>query len=364
MSASIAQRRGAKAARRKKLLAARRKGGLDPESASLAQRARRAALQPLYCCLLHDGLLEYGSGSVILVRGTPAAGLTMAAFLVDTFCLGVKDVTFSQIAVSDLEDHLAEARQAAPLRPVDPAYARKLLRDAAAYARGLGFPPHKKYADAELLFGDVSADACEIGFEFGRDGKPHYMPGPSESRAQIRRHLEILRRLGKDAFTFVEADEDSDLHDTLLDLEDDESSDLTLSSDDGYDPAEAPDPAAWLALDEGERMILVQDYHRRAGIELANPNLHATLHVVVENQIALDDPPAVRRAIGRLVTEGGLDRNAALHALAGVLAEYLWTLANDEQAPPSDALDAYVAAVDRLTTDTWRRDFGADRDER
>ena len=330
----------------------------------MAQRARRAALQPLHCCLLHDGLLEYGSGNVILVRGTPATGLIMAAFLLDTFCLGVKDVALNDIALSDLEAYLAAAGEAAPLRPVDPAYARKLLRDAAAYARGLGFPPHKEYADAELLFGDVSADACETSFEFGRDGKPHYMPGPGETRAQIRRHLEILQRLGEDGFTFVEADEASDLYDALLDPDDDEDLELVGFPDNGYDPAVAPDPAEWLALDEGERIILVQDYHRRAGIELPNLNLHAALHAGVENQIALDDPPAVRRTIDRLINHDGLDRHEALHALAAVLAEYLWTLAKDEKTPRTDALDAYVAAVDRLTAETWRRDFGPDGDER
>jgi hypothetical protein len=49
-----------------------------------------------------------------------------------------------------------------------------------------------------------------------------------------------------------------------------------------YDPLEAPDPEEWLELDEQERIDLVRDYHRRAGIRLPNEKLHA----IVEAQIA------------------------------------------------------------------------------
>jgi hypothetical protein len=54
-----------------------------------------------------------------------------------------------------------------------------------------------------------------------------------------------------------------------------------------YDPLEAPDPGEWLALDEQERIDLVQDYHRRARIRLPNAKVHAVLHAIVEAQIAL-----------------------------------------------------------------------------
>jgi hypothetical protein len=54
-----------------------------------------------------------------------------------------------------------------------------------------------------------------------------------------------------------------------------------------YDPDEAPDPEEWLALDEQERIGLVRDYHRAAGIRLPNATMHATLQAIVETQIAL-----------------------------------------------------------------------------
>jgi hypothetical protein len=92
---------------------------------------------------------------------------------------------------------------AAPLVPVDPTYARKLVRELEAWARSIGFAPHKDFAMAERLFGDVDLALCETDFRFGRDGKPFYMPGPSESPSQIRRRVEHIRKtLGEDNFDF------------------------------------------------------------------------------------------------------------------------------------------------------------------
>ena len=34
-----------------------------------------------------------------------------------------------------------------------------------------------------------------------------------------------------------------------------------------YDPMNAPDPDEWLSLDEGERLNLVEDHYRQAGVE-------------------------------------------------------------------------------------------------
>ncbi len=67
-----------------------------------------------------------------------------------------------------------------------------------------------------------------------------------------------------------------------------------------YDPGASLPPADWLQIDEGERIELVASYHRRKKIRLPNAQLHAVVHVIVENQLALGlegpvfDPLAAR----------------------------------------------------------------------
>jgi len=126
---------------------------------------------------------------------------------------------------------------------------------------------------------------------------------------------------------------------------------------DRYDPEMAPDASDWLALDEDERLILVEEYHRDARIALpkAARRLHATIHVVVENQVALDDEPVVR-ALARLRKEG-LSRHDAVHAIGSIVAEQIYDLLKLKDAPDAARI-RYYAAIERLTAAGWRKSDG------
>ncbi|GIK99193.1 MAG: hypothetical protein BroJett029_34020 [Alphaproteobacteria bacterium] len=351
MSSRNAQRRGAKASRRKKLLAERRKRNPPDSRPSLERQAQQFASAPLYACLLQDELFERGNGTLILARDAGAGMIAMTIFLLDVFCLGVKDVIFQTCDEEQVEAVIEGLSYEAPLIEVDLPYARKLLRDSVAWARSLGFEPPKEYAAAERLFGDSSAEACDASFSFGHDGRPLYIPGPSDTPAKIRQRIATLsRHLGEDGFDIALVVDD--------DLDEDDVADDEFPEDlDGpaYDPAEAPDPEEWLALDEDERIAAVLAYHRRARTDA--PRVHAIFHIVVENQIAESAEP-VCRAVRRLMGEG-LDRHDAIHAVGAVLAQYL-TDAVAAGSLEAISNDAYFAAVDRLTAESWRRDFGVE----
>ena len=120
-----------------------------------------------------------------------------------------------------------------------------------------------------------------------------------------------------------------------------------------YDPLEAPDPEEWLELDEQERIDLVREYHRRAGIHLPNEKLHATLHAIVEAQIALKEETPAGRIAQRLIGEG-LDRHDAIHAIGMVLAEDIYDVLKTTKLD-TDPNAPYFAALERLTAEDWRR---------
>ncbi len=122
-----------------------------------------------------------------------------------------------------------------------------------------------------------------------------------------------------------------------------------------YDPLIAPSPEEWESLDEGERIRLVEDYHRRARVSLPNAKIHAALHVIVENQVALGDETPVRRTVERLMSEG-LDRHDAIHAVASVLAGHMYGVFSPSPSEPiSDPKPGYYAELERLTAEEWRR---------
>jgi hypothetical protein len=200
MGANFARRRAAKAVPRRQILAQRRAA----TAVSLAEKVRRLADRPLYRCFLHGEPFNGGIATVFLTRVAKDGEIAMAAFLVDTYALGIKDVVFQLIERSEFEEFVSMAGAAAPVIPTDPAYARKLLRDAKAYAASLGLRPHRNFAAVEQLFGDVRAEECAEAFVFGREGKPFYAVGPTETAGQIGRRLaRLAERLGPDGFDFM-----------------------------------------------------------------------------------------------------------------------------------------------------------------
>jgi hypothetical protein len=166
----------------------------------------RAARAPIQHCFLSESLFEIGMGTLVLARGVTRNHLEFSSFLLDTFCLGIKDVMFESADGEVFENYMETTSADSPMVDVDPAYARKLLRDLAAWSQSIGFAPHRDFAAVERMFGDVSADTSEAVFRFGQDGKPVYIPGPTETGPLIQRRIAQLREiLGDDGFGFETA---------------------------------------------------------------------------------------------------------------------------------------------------------------
>jgi len=128
---------------------------------------------------------------------------------------------------------------------------------------------------------------------------------------------------------------------------------MTAMTSNRHDPAHAPDPEEWLALDKQERLDRVRAYHIHTGINLPNVQVHATLHAIVENQIALGDETPVRNKARQLMAQG-LDRHEAIHAIASVLVKHISTVVHDPSAA-DDVNQRYYAALSRLNARKWLR---------
>ncbi len=121
---------------------------------------------------------------------------------------------------------------------------------------------------------------------------------------------------------------------------------------DSYDPETSLSSADWLQTDEGERIELVTSYHRRKKIRLPNAQLHAVIHVVVENQLALGEQVVIK-TLARLQTEG-LGRHDALHAIGSVLAVDLYELMREPSVATGETNLRYLERLQKLTAKGWR----------
>jgi hypothetical protein len=143
-------------------------------------------------------------GSVIISRKLPGGEIGFAVFLLDVFCLGVKDAFFSVRPQGEYESAIGEIRAREDLKPIEPTCAVKLIEAAAAYARELGLNPQADYLFAKRIFGNIDSAACSQEFTFGKDGKPFYMAGSHEPEAESRRIMDILtKKLGPDGFHYL-----------------------------------------------------------------------------------------------------------------------------------------------------------------
>jgi hypothetical protein len=120
-----------------------------------------------------------------------------------------------------------------------------------------------------------------------------------------------------------------------------------------YDPLKAPNPAAWLAMDEGDRIMVVEKYHRREKISLPNHRLHAAIHAIVENQIAEGAVVPAKETLARLMAEG-LDRHDAVHAIGMVLSEHMHKMLTGGK-PAGDPNAEYAKNLLAMTAEKWLR---------
>src|SRR5215475_10968067 len=126
---------------------------------------------------------------------------------------------------------------------------------------------------------------------------------------------------------------------------------------DSYNPEHAPVGSEWLELDEDERLLLVEQYHRDARIRLPKRarRFHASIHTIVENQLALNDEPVVK-VLDRLMRER-LSRHDALHAIGYLVSEQIYDILKHNE-PPDASKARYYAAIEKLTAAAWRSGKG------
>ena len=75
----------------------------------------------------------------------------------------------------------------------------------------------------------------------------------------------------------------------------------------------------------------------------ANPFLHLSLHLAIEEQLSIDQPPGLRAAFDALLARHG-ERHRALHDVLECLGEIMWRAQRD-RAPPDGV--AYLECLRR-----------------
>ncbi len=199
------------------------------ENVGLGERMTAAARFPVLNCWIGDSIESDGIGWIALSREFPNRQVAVVSFLVDRYCLGVKDFFAEVLGRSSYDDkYVRKMLRDLPSHDAPPADARKYLEEAVAYARSLGLSPHADYTKAMRVFGDIAAADSQATFEFGKDGKPFFVSGPNDTPERCRKIVTMLTNTcGPGNFHFMIGGpdgpglDDYDSEDEFLDEEDD-----------------------------------------------------------------------------------------------------------------------------------------------
>ncbi len=193
------------------------------------EKARSGDLEPLHGCLVNQGAaqrllvktpLEENQGpeglcQIILARQEHNR-LVVGSYLVDHWCLGVKDavpprkmgITGYQHMVVNSEMQFSE-----PFVDITLEQAQAIVYGAVDYAHSLGFEPHKDFnAKAQIHLGLRPETLMPI--EFGKDGQPFFISGPYDNVDQVMKTLEAS--VGAGNFHYLAAMDGSGLGDPDL----------------------------------------------------------------------------------------------------------------------------------------------------
>lgn len=135
--------------------------------------------------LLRNETTEAGGlGLVMVTRSKGYNRFVAATYLIDYWCLGVKD-TIPPRNCNDSQYKTLIEHSYLPFlgyEEISLDQAQTLVWGAIAYAKTLGFEPHRDFEQSKAHLGKLTS---EIGLKFGRNGKPCYVEGPYDNTKKI-----------------------------------------------------------------------------------------------------------------------------------------------------------------------------------
>jgi hypothetical protein len=171
---------------------------LQQAAALEIERVASGIVDPLYQCMVNEsGAMLLGSRTPkksiqpqgfaqVFVARTYKLQLSVCSYLVDYWCLGVKNALGpKKMGKVDYEAVLQSTAQRFHENTVEITLeqAQSIVFGGIDYATKLGFEPHPDFAQAQPHLG-LRPDTL-LPIEFGKDGMPFYMDGPYDNPSKI-----------------------------------------------------------------------------------------------------------------------------------------------------------------------------------
>ena len=193
-----------KKAKRKAVLSSKNKKVSFSDRISRSKAIIIARNSPINRCFVRKSIFSEGIGTAIVSREMPNGHLGVGVYLLDVWCLGVKNTYFSILSENEFLDRIKQIEINEHLETLHPSCARKIIEQCVKYSDKLGFKPHKDYKISRQLLMDLDPNLCPNQYTFGKDGKPFYISGPNENENQSKKIVEkLFRNCGEGNFDYI-----------------------------------------------------------------------------------------------------------------------------------------------------------------
>ncbi len=168
----------------------------------IVQQARN---YPIEGCWIRADWQKAGITPVFVTRRQPNGNVLFGCYMVDLYCLGVKDAFWRSDVPPAAFKRDVMGKSFAETTPLEISVdmAHEIVYGGLEYAASLGFKPHPDFELAQYVLDPPDAHPRSGNVEFGSDGKPLYVSGPYDDVDAIMSHL--YRTLGPDNFHFMTA---------------------------------------------------------------------------------------------------------------------------------------------------------------
>lgn len=182
----------------------------------------KARLVPIYKCYIDRDFEKSGEANIIVVRKHKNDKYTVAVFLVDLFCCGVKN-SFYRLRMEDCEyEEMAEQYvYERDMQEIDYVEAHNRIFGAIAWAEEAGISPDKSFNLTQYLLEEDDDKVPLVEYEFGHNGHHCLI---TLTRLEASKYLPALREnLGSNFECHIE---EEDLDDDDDEYDDDEYDDF------------------------------------------------------------------------------------------------------------------------------------------
>ena len=159
---------------------------------SLMSIIQDARTFPILECWISDDWKD-GSGlvQIIIARQQPNGKICCGSYLVDKYCLGLKD-TFAKpnLSLERYQELYESMNSRQPMTECPIELAHQMVYASIDYAAQFGFEPQRDFATSQYVLAPRGELKEPYKLKFGKNGKPLFIAGPYDDTKKILKQLE------------------------------------------------------------------------------------------------------------------------------------------------------------------------------